>query len=66
MAKYFYLLEKVDNGGWAVAFGDYDKSVVDDEADAYHQSGFLKKNLKIISCQDNPEAAKEAIDKLNS
>jgi hypothetical protein len=66
--KPYYILATRDSNRWSVQFGDFDKSVVDDEATDYIEgsAGYKKadvKVLKVVSAM--PAATENAIAELN-
>lgn len=67
MAKYFTLLERDnDTTPWAIAFGDYDRDAVADEAQEYCEDGYHTSNLKIISTNEAQTSINAKVKELNS
>lgn len=61
MAKrYFYLMERNEDGKWGVAFGDYAKADVAAEREYYRDQGVKAKDLKIVQGLDT-QASGDAI-----
>lgn len=50
---------------WQMHFGDYNQSVVDQERDDMRESGYLKKNLRIIRTAARRAAIEQAVEALN-
>jgi hypothetical protein len=48
MTTYYYLLEQID-GTWHIAFGDYNKDLVKDEAEC------LDNKTKIVKCYEDTD-----------
>ena len=46
--KYYYLLEQI-NGEWHLAFGDYDRDAVKDEAE------YIDNKTKIVSAREDSD-----------
>ena len=63
--KYWTLAERGEDGKWAIAFGDYERRVVQDEADDMVNSGTKRKNLKIITSDHSRAAVEGAVAALN-
>lgn len=65
MRKYYTLAVRID-GRWSPEFGDYDRECVQVELAGYLDSGAWKrKDLKIVTTDDNQAAIDAAIRKLN-
>jgi hypothetical protein len=64
MCKYYTLLVKYDDTetDWNIAFGDYDKSVVHQEADDAYDDA---KATKVICTEDSQSSINEAVELLN-
>lgn len=61
----YYTLAIKQNGIWSCAFGDYDKSVVQDEMDDMKESGYYDKcKFKIVCSDDNQESIDKAVSAL--
>ena len=51
--RYFTLLHREADGVWAIEFGDYSRSVVQDELeDARYSNDWRKSDLRIIQTSD--------------
>lgn len=66
-SRRYYTLVLRDDGDqkWRPEFGDYDRSVVKFEMDAYTEYDYLKKNARIIESGDRQEDIDFAVAKLN-
>lgn len=55
------------HGQWVNYFGDYDKDVVQDEADDLHfgWNSIQRKNMRIVKTSDQQTDIDAALDKLN-
>ena len=58
MTRYYTLAQRVD-GNWYPQFGDYDRSVVQDELQDYRDHDVRAKDLMIVTCDDESMAAFE-------
>src|SRR3974390_2990724 len=50
--RYHVLLTRDDGGAWGVAFGDYDRTTVDEERADYRDHDWRARDLKIITTVD--------------
>ena len=64
---YTLVVYDIDHNMWYAEFGDYDKSVVQDEMDdlSYGYQSILKKNMKIIKTGVEQPEINRAIDIAN-
>jgi len=64
---YTLVVYDIDHNKWFAEFGDYDKSVVQDEMDdlSYGYQSILKKNMKIIKTGVEQSEINRAIDIAN-
>ena len=65
MAKTYYTLASRDNGTWGVAFGDYSRTVVQDELADMRDNGYARSDLKIVKTADSQPEIDYAIAQLN-
>jgi hypothetical protein len=69
MTNTYYTLAiyNIENNRWYAEFGDYDKSIVQDEMNDLSEGyqAILKKNMKIIKTSDNQSEINRAIDIAN-
>ena len=67
MTYYTLVVYNIDHNKWYSEFGDYDKSVVQDEMNDLNEGyqSILKKNMKIIKTSDNQSEINRAIDIAN-
>jgi hypothetical protein len=66
MAKQYFTLVIFENGSWAPQFGDYVRSVVQDERDDYREHDVLLKHMKIIKTTDDQASIDSAVAQLNN
>ena len=67
MTYYTLAVYSIDHSKWFVEFGDYDRSLVNEEME-YLNEGYqaiLKKNMKIIKTSDDQSEINRAIDIAN-
>tara|TARA_R100000951_G_C2621583_1_gene174659 strand:+ start:605 stop:832 length:228 start_codon:yes stop_codon:yes gene_type:complete len=64
---YTLVVYDIDHNKWYAEFGDYDKSVVQDEMNDlnYGYQSILKKNMKIIKTSVDQSEINKAIDIVN-
>jgi len=64
---YTLVVYDIENNMWYAEFGDYDKSVVQDEMDdlSYGYQSILKKNMKIIKTSVDQTEINRAINIAN-
>ena len=67
MTYYTLAVYDIEHNMWYAEFGDYDKSVVQDEMDdlSYGYQSILKKNMKIIKTSVEQTEINRAIDIAN-
>ena len=63
--RYHVLLTRDDGGAWGVAFGDYDRTTVDEERADYRDHDWKARDLKIITTGDRQADIVAAVAKLN-
>ena len=66
---YYTLLTRMTNiSAWGIEFGDYDRKVVQEEADEMWDQGMgrPKKNLKIIATTPDQATITQTVDDLNA
>ena len=51
---------------WGIAFGDFDKDVVEAEMEDYRENGWTKKQLKIIKTASDQASIDAAVAALNA
>jgi hypothetical protein len=66
MSKRYYTLATLTDAGqpharWCIEFGDYDRDVVEDEAELYREDGH---KVRIVSSGDSQEDIEAAVARL--
>lgn len=61
MAKKYYTLVAKENGKWFPQFGDYSRSVVEEE----REDAYIASKCKIVCTDDNQAAIDKKINELN-
>ena len=65
--RYFTLaIRQPDRCYFGIEFGDYDRSVVQDELQYYLDQGFPRSALKIVSSRDDQASINAAVAALNA
>lgn len=60
MAKYYTVATREDDGKWYPQFGDYELDVAAEEAFEMTQSGYAKRDVKVVTTADDSQAAIDA------